>query len=217
MKRRRFSQVKAGSFDDTRLGIAHFHEHMLFLGTKKYPSEEEFEEYLSGHGGSSNAYTADEETCYYLSVNAGALDGALDRFAQFFVAPLLLESCVQREVKAVDSEHAMALNDDGWRLLSVLKTTVDKRHPFSRFSTGTERTLLTGQDQGFQLEETAAQPVSSVSTSTETQPDALLTELKRWHEEHYVGAVRARRLVKKSQSGLLDFASPSLSREYYYY
>ncbi|KAH8049891.1 M16 peptidase-like protein [Aureococcus anophagefferens] len=117
--------------DDTRLGLAHFHEHMLFLGTRKYPDEDEYEAYLNAHGGGSNAWTADEETCYYLNVNAGALDGALDRLAQFFVDPLLSLDCVEREVKAVDSEYAMALQDDGWRMLSVLKATANGAHPES--------------------------------------------------------------------------------------
>ena len=35
--------VRAGSFDDTLMGLAHFHEHMLFLGTEKYPGEDEYE------------------------------------------------------------------------------------------------------------------------------------------------------------------------------
>ena len=39
--------VQAGHFDDLRPGLAHFHEHMLFLGTAKYPSPEEFETYLA--------------------------------------------------------------------------------------------------------------------------------------------------------------------------
>ena len=33
---------------------------MLFLGTKKYPSEEEYAAYLGKHGGSWNAYTDNE-------------------------------------------------------------------------------------------------------------------------------------------------------------
>lgn len=45
-------------------GLAHFCEHMLFLGTKKYPDENEFSTYLSDHGGSSNAYTDSEDTAY---------------------------------------------------------------------------------------------------------------------------------------------------------
>ena len=60
--------VQAGHFDDTIPGLAHFHEHMLFLGTQKYPSEEEYESYLSQFGGFSNAYTDMEDTNYYFSI-----------------------------------------------------------------------------------------------------------------------------------------------------
>ena len=43
-------------------GIAHFLEHMLFMGTEKYPDENEYSKFLAAHGGSSNAYTAAEDT-----------------------------------------------------------------------------------------------------------------------------------------------------------
>lgn len=58
--------VHVGSFSDpTELpGLAHFCEHMSFLGTKKYPGEEEFSSFLSAHGGASNAYTDSEDTVY---------------------------------------------------------------------------------------------------------------------------------------------------------
>jgi hypothetical protein len=42
---------------------------MLFLGTAKYPKEEEYEEYLGKHGGMSNAYTDMEDTNYYFNVS----------------------------------------------------------------------------------------------------------------------------------------------------
>jgi Zn-dependent M16 (insulinase) family peptidase len=58
--------VHVGSFSDPKSvpGIAHFCEHMLFLGTKKYPEEDSFSTYLANHGGSSNAYTDAEDTVY---------------------------------------------------------------------------------------------------------------------------------------------------------
>ena len=101
--------------------MAHFHEHMLFLGTAKYPDENAYEDYLAKHGGSSNAYTALEDTNYFFNVNAPALlgeggrDGALERFAQFFVegGPKFAVDSLDREMLAVDSEHRMALLDDG--------------------------------------------------------------------------------------------------------
>ena len=58
--------VHVGSFSDPAEvpGLAHFCEHMSFLGTKKYPNEDEFSTFLSEHGGSSNAYTDSEDTVY---------------------------------------------------------------------------------------------------------------------------------------------------------
>ena len=49
-----------------RAGLAHFLEHMLFLGTEKYPQAGEYQEFISQHGGSFNAYTAAENTNYFL-------------------------------------------------------------------------------------------------------------------------------------------------------
>ena len=72
-------------------GCAHFCEHLLFMGTKKYPEENAYQSYLSSHGGHSNAYTAMTSTVYYFDVAADALEGALDRFAGFFSEPLFNE------------------------------------------------------------------------------------------------------------------------------
>lgn len=55
------------------------------------------------HGGRSNAYTSSEDTNYQFDVNAEFLEEALDRFAQFFIGPLLSEDATSREIKAVDS------------------------------------------------------------------------------------------------------------------
>ena len=63
-------------------GLAHFVEHMLFLGTDKYPREDEYTSFLEMHGGESNAFTAHEDTHYFFDVHHSQLDGALDRFAQ---------------------------------------------------------------------------------------------------------------------------------------
>lgn len=49
--------VRVGSLSDPEdmQGLAHFLEHMLFLGTAKYPDENEYSKFLNTHGGSSNA------------------------------------------------------------------------------------------------------------------------------------------------------------------
>ncbi|XP_076142122.1 insulin-degrading enzyme isoform X2 [Alosa pseudoharengus] len=137
--------VHIGSLSDPSniSGLAHFCEHMLFLGTKKYPKENEYSQFLSEHAGSSNAFTSGEHTNYYFDVSHEHLEGALDRFAQFFLCPLFDESCKDREVNAVDSEHEKNLMNDAWRLFQLEKATGNPSHPFSKFGTGNKLTLET--------------------------------------------------------------------------
>lgn len=44
--------VNTGHFDDpvNRQGMAHFLEHMLFLGTRTYPKPGEYQQFMSRHG-----------------------------------------------------------------------------------------------------------------------------------------------------------------------
>eukprot|EP00434_Breviolum_minutum_P034884 symbB.v1.2.030880.t1/scaffold3459.1/size56318/3 len=66
--------VRAGSYDDPRdlPGLAHFCEHMLFLGTKKYPEPSGFDQFMTKYGGSNNAYTSSEATVYFAAASAEA-------------------------------------------------------------------------------------------------------------------------------------------------
>jgi hypothetical protein len=106
--------VGAGSLSDhgTRQGMAHFLEHMLFMGTEKFPGVDEYQKYIADNGGWRNAYTSRDHTNYYFDVNHDALEGALDRFSQFFVAPLFTEEYTEREMNAVHSEFQKNLEND---------------------------------------------------------------------------------------------------------
>uniref|UniRef100_A0A671RB78 Insulin-degrading enzyme n=1 Tax=Sinocyclocheilus anshuiensis TaxID=1608454 RepID=A0A671RB78_9TELE len=148
--------VHIGSLSDPEniSGLAHFCEHMLFLGTEKYPKENEYSQFLSEHAGSSNAFTSGEHTNYYFDISHEHLQGALDRFAQFFLCPLFDESCKDREVNAVDSEHEKNLMNDAWRLFQLEKATGNPKHPFSKFGTGNKLTLETRPSkQGIDIRE----------------------------------------------------------------
>ena len=52
---------------------------MLFLGSEKYPLEDEYVKFIADNAGITNAYTALEATNYYFGINPGQLAGALDR------------------------------------------------------------------------------------------------------------------------------------------
>ena len=140
--------VLRGSFDEPAnyQGLAHFLEHMLFIGTKKYPKVDGYQQFLATHGGSSNAYTAGDHTNYFFDVQQDKLDEALDRFANFFINPLLDPAYVDREKNAVHSEYQLQLKDDGWREFAVQKKVLNPEHPGSRFNIGSLDTL-SGQIQ----------------------------------------------------------------------
>lgn len=130
--------VGVGHFHDPEevSGIAHFLEHMLFLGTKKFPDESSYQTFIQKHGGGTNAYTDMQNTNYYFSVGKDHLEGALDRFSQFFISPLLNEEVTEREMKAVHSEHQKNLQNDVWRIFQLMKSKASSEHPFHKFGTG---------------------------------------------------------------------------------
>jgi len=151
--------VKAGSWDDPLEypGMAHFCEHMLFMGTEKYPSENEFSALISDYCGMTNAFTAPNRTVYMFSSETEGFTNLLDRFAHFFIDPLFNPSGISREMHAVDQEFAKNIENDSWREYMVFKETGNPDHPNKMFSTGNSQTLA-------QIPQNA---------------------LKEWHKQHY--------------------------------
>eukprot|EP00557_Chaetoceros_sp_GSL56_P013042 CAMPEP_0176481116 /NCGR_PEP_ID=MMETSP0200_2-20121128/2644_1 /TAXON_ID=947934 /ORGANISM="Chaetoceros sp., Strain GSL56" /LENGTH=1248 /DNA_ID=CAMNT_0017877291 /DNA_START=89 /DNA_END=3832 /DNA_ORIENTATION=- len=151
--------VGAGSFHDPPFaqGMAHFLEHMLFMGTEKYPGENEYSAFISKNGGCDNAYTELEHTVYHVEVCQEKLFEALDMFSQFFIAPLMLKDAVDRELNIIESEFQLSKNSDECRLQKLLchdcglqgqdhdgkekSGDIRKQHPFSSFSWGNIQSL----------------------------------------------------------------------------
>lgn len=141
--------VKAGSFDEPNEwpGLAHYLEHMLFLGTEKYPNLDDFQSFLTAHGGSRNAMTTQEFTQFYFTTDPKGLDGALDRFSQFFIAPLFSPERADKERQAVDSEYQMNVTQDGMKFFEVDQETSNTAHPYHRFIVGNVKTLSGNENQ----------------------------------------------------------------------
>ncbi len=135
--------VERGSFDEPASipGLAHFLEHMLFLGTDKHPAADEYQAFISTHGGTHNAYTAGDHTNYFFDIAPEQFSEGLDRFAQFFIAPRFDSTYVAREMNAVNSEYQLQVKDDNWRSNAVEKTALNPAHPASRFTIGSLTTL----------------------------------------------------------------------------
>ncbi|WP_409160657.1 pitrilysin [Pectobacterium sp. B2J-2] len=132
-----------GSLDDpnNQLGLAHYLEHMVLMGSKRYPEPEALSEFLKKHGGSHNASTASYRTAFYLEVENDALRPAVDRMADAIAEPLLDPVNADRERNAVNAELTMARSRDGHRMAQVGAETLNPAHPSARFSGGNLETL----------------------------------------------------------------------------
>jgi insulysin len=135
--------VQVGQIDDPfdREGLAHFLEHMLFLGTEKYPDVSDYQNFISSNGGYNNAYTASDHTNYHFEVRHEAFTDALDRFAQFFIAPLFNPEFTGREINAVHNEAMRHVQNDSRRWISVSRELYAPGSGESKFSTGNKETL----------------------------------------------------------------------------
>lgn len=125
-------------------GCAHLLEHMLFMGSEKYPDENHYDSFISTHGGFCNAFTEGEHTVYQFDVDNEAFAEALDIFAHCFISPLLSSSAVQREVLAVESEFVGARMSDSARLQQLLCHLSSGNDLMGKFSWGNARSLSAG-------------------------------------------------------------------------
>ncbi|KAH8099586.1 Metalloenzyme, LuxS/M16 peptidase-like protein [Cristinia sonorae] len=126
---------------DDMPGLAHFCEHLLFMGTEQFPGENEYSEYLSKNNGYSNAFTGTSNTNYFFNVATNALPGALTRFSSFFHSPLFAPSCTVRELNAVDSEHKKNHQSDVWRIFQLNKHLTKDGHAWNKFGSGNKDSL----------------------------------------------------------------------------
>lgn len=153
-----------------RVGLAHFVEHMLFMGNEKYPIEKEYHEFIRENGGTSNAYTSTGQTVYMFEINNNKMTEAFERFTSFFDKPLFNESGLSRERLAVDNEFTYRANNDSLREYLVFLELTKKDHYSNTWRCGTKETLA----------------------------DVPRDELVEWHSTHY-GADKMKLVVYTAQ------------------
>ncbi|MDK1287830.1 insulinase family protein [Pseudoalteromonas umbrosa] len=124
----------------TQQGMAHYLEHMLFLGTEKYPDPEEYAAFVQKNGGSHNAYTWLDVTNYMVKINNDAFDEALDRFSDFFKSAKLYPEYTEKEKNAVNAEWSMRREMDFFGQFKLARGLLGE-HPANRFLIGNLETL----------------------------------------------------------------------------
>lgn len=135
--------VGVGSFTDEKdtMGLAHLTEHMIFLGSKKYPKPGLLEKQIEANFGYTNAYTSQEFTNYFFEINKDGYEKALDIFSAMLDSALLSTEYMDKEINAVSSENDKNLNNDLWRQYQLIKSMSNPESPNHLFSTGNNVTL----------------------------------------------------------------------------
>ena len=114
--------VGVGSRDEQRetLGLSHYLEHMLFKGTESRPEPTAISAAIEGAGGSLNAFTSRESTCYWNRVPFDRLSLAMDVLADSVRHSLLADSEIERERTVICSEIRRAHDQPGQRVGQLL-------------------------------------------------------------------------------------------------
>ena len=133
--------VGAGYLQDEYPGTAHFLEHLLFMGSEKYPEQNDYHSYIQINGGQDNAFTSDNITCYYLVLETSFLKKGIEMLSWFFRAPLLNESHIESEMEIIDSEHNKNILDDEWIMDDIFKNFIKNDSKYKNFGTGNLKSL----------------------------------------------------------------------------
>ncbi len=138
-----YTVVRTGSRDEWepgKSGFAHFFEHMMFRGTKKYPASE-YNRLVAEIGAEANAFTSDDLTCYYMVIPASKLETAIDLESDRFQNLSYEEAPFRTESGAVYGEYRKNLSSP-FRLANetLLNTAFDK-HTYKHTTMGFEQDI----------------------------------------------------------------------------
>jgi predicted Zn-dependent peptidase len=121
-------------------GVCHFIEHLLFKGTKRR-SARQISEAVEGLGGSLNAFTSEEMTCFHARAGAERLPDILDVLIDMILNSRFAPAEIQKERKVIKEEIAMYWDEPQHLVQELLNATLWPRQPLGRPITGTPETL----------------------------------------------------------------------------
>jgi zinc protease len=133
-----YSIVRTGSRDEYEpghSGFAHFFEHMMFRGTKKYPGSA-YNKIITEIGANANAYTSNDITCYHLSFTKEDLETVMELESDRFQNLWYTEEVFKTEAGAVYGEYMKSLSDPWYVLYEKLMDTAFDVHTYKHIVMG---------------------------------------------------------------------------------
>ncbi|GBD23299.1 putative zinc protease [bacterium HR29] len=130
--------VRTGSRNEVepgKSGFAHFFEHMMFRGTKRYPPEV-YHAIVTRTGARQNAYTTDDYTNYHATFAAEDLETFLEIEADRFMNLSYSEEAFRIEAKAILGEYNKNASEPLVKLFEVQRDTAFDVHPYKHTTMG---------------------------------------------------------------------------------
>ncbi len=121
-------------------GISHFIEHLLFKGTNRR-SAREISQSVEGIGGYLNAFTSEENTCFYSKARHDCFDELLDVLADMFLHSTFDPVEIGKERDVIKEELAMYMDQPQQYVHELLNAMVWPNQPLGRSIMGTKKTL----------------------------------------------------------------------------
>ena len=133
--------VKTGSRDESEdlWGTSHFLEHMVFKGTTTLTSED-INRRFDAMGASANAFTSEEDTCYYATVLPEQQDDAVGLLSQM-MRPAVREEDFQTEKKVILEEIRMYDDQPPFGADDLCRARFFRGHPLARSVLGTVESI----------------------------------------------------------------------------
>ncbi|NWL76721.1 pyrroloquinoline quinone biosynthesis protein PqqF [Pseudomonas taiwanensis] len=154
--------IEGGSHDEPAEypGLAHFLEHLVFLGSRDFPPEQSLIPFVQRLGGRVNASTQARRTRFFCEVPATHLDQALARLMDMLVNPLLETAAIWRERDVLQAEYSARTQDRQTLCEAALAWALAPGHPLADFHAGN-------------------------AASLDLHAPAFMPTLRQFHREHY--------------------------------
>lgn len=123
-------------------GLSHFLEHMFFKGTVKRPNTLAISSELDRVGGEFNAFTGKEYTGYFVKVEAGRLELALDVLSDILFNSKFVAEEIEREKGVIIEELNMYLDNPLIHIEDLFEECLYGDTPAGRDTIGTKKTIL---------------------------------------------------------------------------
>ena len=131
-----------GRYEEDRFkGAAHFLEHIVFKGSQKY-SCEEIKIRIEGVGGALNAFTSEEQTCFFAKIPSKHLRQTFDVLADMVVYPKITSKDVKKEKTVIVEEIKMYHDLPQYFVLELLDGLLWPQHPLGKSLVGTAETVM---------------------------------------------------------------------------